>query len=264
MNTGLTGAVEAMKRNGKRLPPARYAYWAYRRFVKGDHRAGHFLAEELTRLLSPGYLFSDYGLVWLDDEGFFDYYRRFYTEEFRSADRKFFLKNLLNLVEPRAGDMAECGAYTGASAWLLAERALADGETHVHLFDSFEGLSRPGEADGSFWSRGDLTASEEQLRQKLSTFASIVHVYKGWIPQRFHEVSDRTFTFVHIDVDLYQPTLDSLEFFYPRTVPGGILVSDDYGFSTCPGAKSAFDEFVADKPEKVVHVPTGQGFIVKR
>lgn len=264
MNTRLTGAVEAMKGNGKRLPPVRYAYWTYRRFLKGDYRAGHFLAEALTRLLSPGYLFSDYGLVWLDDEEFFDYYRRFYTEEFRSADRKFFLKNLLNLVPARMGDMAECGTYTGASAWLLAERAVAHGDTHVHLFDSFEGLSTPGEADGSFWSRGDLTASEQQLRQNLSSFGSIVHVYKGWIPERFDEVADRTFSFVHIDVDLYQPSWDSLEFFYPRVPPGGIIVSDDYGFSTCPGAKGALDEFVADKPEKVVQVPTGQAFIVKK
>ena len=33
---------------------------------------------------------------------------------------------------------------------------------------------------------------------------------KGWIPTRFQEVADRHFAFVHIDVDLYEPTRDSL------------------------------------------------------
>ena len=50
-----------------------------------------------------------------------------------------------------------------------------------------------------------------------------------------------------------------------RLVTGGILLCDDYGYHTCPGARKAFDEFAATTPEQsVVHLPTGQGFIVKR
>ena len=47
-------------------------------------------------------------------------------------------------------------------------------------------------------------------------------------------------------------------------VKDGIIVCDDYGFSTCPGAKQAFDEFMKGKPEPIVHVPTGQCFIIKK
>ena len=90
-----------------------------------------------------------------------------------------------------------------------------------------------------------------------------IHFYRGWIPERFAEVADRRFAFVHIDVDLYQPTLDSVAFFYQRLVPGGIIVCDDYGFTTCPGATRAMDEFMADKPEHIVHLPTGQGVIFR-
>jgi hypothetical protein len=68
---------------------------------------------------------------------------------------------------------------------------------------------------------------------------------------------------VHIDVDLYQPTLDSIRFFYPRLAPGGIILCDDYGYSSCPGAKGAFDEYMKDRPEKIIHAPTGQAFIIK-
>jgi O-methyltransferase len=70
------------------------------------------------------------------------------------------------------------------------------------------------------------------------------------------------FSFVHLDVDLYQPTMDSLEFFYGKMSPGNIILCDDYGFVTCPGAKKAMDSFFADKPEEIVSLPTGQGFVV--
>ena len=88
--------------------------------------------------------------------------------------------------------------------------------------------------------------------------------HSGWIPEKFHEVSDVRFCFVHLDVDLFQPTLDSLSFFYDKMSPGGIILCDDYGFITCPGARKAMNSFFADKPEEIVSLPTGQGFVVKR
>ena len=89
--------------------------------------------------------------------------------------------------------------------------------------------------------------------------------YEGWIPERFDDVADCEFAFVYVDVDLYEPTYNSPDFFYERMVPGGILVCDDYGFVDCRGARDAFDEFRADKPERyVIHLTSGQGLIVKR
>jgi hypothetical protein len=88
--------------------------------------------------------------------------------------------------------------------------------------------------------------------------------YPGWIPERFNEAAACRFCFVHIDVDLYQPTRDSLEFFYPRMSPGGMIVCDDYGYVNCPGAKQACDELAADWPERWLHLPTGQGLLIKQ
>ena len=67
---------------------------------------------------------------------------------------------------------------------------------------------------------------------------------KGGYPKDFIEVDNDEFIFVHIDVDLYQPTLDSLEFFYPRLHKGGVIVIDDYGYTQFPGAKKSVDEFL--------------------
>ena len=100
-------------------------------------------------------------------------------------------------------------------------------------------------------------------RNNLSQF-NFVKYYKGWIPDRFSEVQMLTFSFVHIDVDLYQPTLDSIAFFYERLNKGGIMICDDYGFITCPGAKKAMDDFFRDKTEPVIMLTTGQAFIIKQ
>ena len=83
------------------------------------------------------------------------------------------------------------------------------------------------------------------------------------LAERFPEVAGRTFCFVHIDVDLHRPTLDSIAFFYPRMAPGGIILLDDYGFVSCPGVTEAIDAFMADKPEPIVNLASGGAFILK-
>lgn len=65
------------------------------------------------------------------------------------------------------------------------------------------------------------------------------------------------FRFVRLDVDLYQPTLDSFEFLHPRMVPGGTVSCDDYAFTICPGTRRSFDEFISGRSEySVVKIPT--------
>ena len=76
-------------------------------------------------------------------------------------------------------------------------------------------------------------------------------------------MADRAFSFVHVDVDLYEPTRDSFAFFYERLSPGGILLCDDYGCTTCPGATKAADEFLADRPEKMISLDSGGGFFIR-
>lgn len=67
---------------------------------------------------------------------------------------------------------------------------------------------------------GDLRAAEAEALGRLAAFP-FARLHAGVIPARFPEVADRRFSLVHVDVDLYRPTIDSLEFFYPRMVPGG-------------------------------------------
>ncbi len=221
------------------------------------------VAEALSMVVYPKYKFSEFARIFLEDEPFIHYYKRFMdANNWHSLDRKYALNQLLKLTLHLDADAAECGTYKGASAYLMCQAHLKTGRT-VHLFDSFEGLSSPGNKDGNYWFKGALSMPESALHEVLSEFSNYSS-YKGWIPERFHEVENRRFGFIHIDVDLYQPTLASLTFFYQRLLPNGVILMDDYGFKSCPGAKQAADEFFSDLPERIVCLPTGQAFIVKQ
>lgn len=179
---------------------------------------------------------------------------------------------LLQLVKqaPLSADVAECGCWKGLSAWQTS-RVLSDKKfkNTYFLFDSFEGLSEFRKEDLNGVTipdpenrRKDFACSLETVKKNLVEFPFIDY-RKGWIPERFPEVKDRRFGFVHIDVDLYQPIRDSLEFFYPRMVSGGIIVLDDYGFLCFPGAKKATDEFLATHSCFFMSLPSGSAFIIK-
>jgi hypothetical protein len=184
------------------------------------------------------------------------------SDNYRSYDRKFALRELLKLTHGLPGDVAECGVYRGGSAYLMAKALArhAPGK-RLHLFDSFAGLSEPGPLDGGHWRAGALAGTLPEVTANLADYADRIEIHRGWIPDRFRDVHDRSFCFMHLDVDLYEPTLASLEFFGPQMVSGGIIVCDDYGFETCPGARRAVDEWAAARAIQVVHLPTGQGIL---
>lgn len=72
------------------------------------------------------------------------------------------------------------------------------------------------------------------------------------------------FNFVHLDMDVYEPTLFVLDKIYDRLVKGGIIMIDDYNFVS--GATRAVDKFLSSHQyltiEKlsICHTPS---FIIK-
>ncbi|MFK5970339.1 MAG: TylF/MycF/NovP-related O-methyltransferase [Candidatus Marithrix sp.] len=231
--------------------------------IKGKEYPRFTLAEVICRIIYPKYKFSEFGMIYLEDEKFLDWYKRYVSKyNFHSLDRKYTLNELIKLTLDVEGDTVECGAFQGASSYLICENIKHTEKQH-HIFDSFEGLCEPEPKDGSWWKKGAFDTSDEIIKSNLNCFDN-VHYYKSWIPTRFSEVENLSFSFVHIDVDLYQATKDSVDFFYEKISNGGIFLFDDYGFNTCPGAKLAIDEFFHDKQEKIILLPTGQSFVIKK
>jgi O-methyltransferase len=221
------------------------------------------ISELIVLAIYPKFKFPEFERIWLDDKDFLDYYKSIMDpDNWHSYDRKYTLQNLVRSVINLEGDIAEAGVYKGASAYLMCKENLIKPESKVYLFDSFQGLSKPKLADGNYWKEGVFSTPVSELATTLRKFNNYF-VLEGWIPSRYNEIEDKKFKFVHIDVDLFEPTFDSISFFYHRVVSGGMILLDDYGFYSCPGAKKAVDKFMKDKTEKIVNLTTGQGLIIK-
>jgi O-methyltransferase len=163
----------------------------------------------------------------------------------------------LEAVSKIPGDIAEVGSFEGVSAKLLAT---TDRHRTVHIFDTFEGLPKPSEQDSTGFYSGQYRASEEGVKQYLQGFN--VRIYKGYFPATAGPITDKTFAFVHLDVDLYESTKACLDFFYPRMAQGGIILTHDYA-ARDEGVYRAFQEFFAGKPEPVIELGGNQGMVVK-
>jgi O-methyltransferase len=188
------------------------------------------------------------------------------------AERKSFLSHgdicqIISAVQATRqvpGDLVEFGVAYGASARIIAEYGTAGGTGNgagrtLHLFDTFEGLPEPGPNDSARFCKGSYGCSLESVQQYLTGLPVVYH--KGFFPQTAGGLRDTVFAFVHLDVDLYQSTLEGLKFFYPRMSRGGIILSHDYKSSA--GVDQAFQEFFADKPEPVIGLSGYQCLVVK-
>ncbi len=193
-------------------------------------------------------------------------------------NRHYFLYHLIRQAPIRSGHVVELGCWKGLSAFQIANYLSQNrtdfGQRKFFIFDSFEGLSEINAVDRPQVVTQSKSADEELrlrfatpldvVRANLSCFSDLVVYFEGWIPERFHEVKNETFSFVHVDVDLYEPIKASIEFFYPRLAKHGIMVFDDYGCVQFPGARRAVDEFLPNTHDCIfVPTPTGSAFLVK-
>jgi O-methyltransferase len=183
------------------------------------------------------------------------------------------LTQLLAETHSVDGDVAECGCYQGLSSYLMCsylhKRDPAYRGAGYRIFDSFQGLSAPTLEDEvpdgferakqvrSMCVQGAFAAGLEQVKRNLGEFPDI-EFHPGWIPLTFQGLPERKYRFVHVDVDLYDPTLESFEYFYPRLATGGIIASDDYDW---PGARQALEEFCREYGLKLNLTPYNQAFV---
>jgi len=191
---------------------------------------------------------------------------------------------LSRIVETAAAPgclIAECGVYRGSTLLGMAHKLAAMRVPDYRLvgFDSFEGFPEPvpqdALPDGQYHARAVkgvfADTSHEYLSRKVRSlgFDKSITLVKGYFEHTLPAWRDHQFDVVHLDVDLYQSYMTCLDFFYPRTRPGGYIVFDEYDFSAgvYPGAQKAIDSFLAGKAEKIQRFPEAVNpryFIVKQ
>lgn len=184
------------------------------------------------------------------------------------TDRAWTLASAFRQTRVLPGEVWETGVYQGGSATLLKllvqEAAAVEGgvPTTLRLFDSFEGLPETRNPLDLHSGTDFNDTSLEQVRETVGP-EDWIDFRKGWIPASFAGLENARIRLAHIDVDLFQPILDCCEFIYPRLAPGGMLIIDDYGLPSCPGARAATDEFFRGRPETPFPLINGQCVVVR-
>ena len=170
----------------------------------------------------------------------------------------------------------ECGCWKGHSSYcvsLILQKY--NFNKKFIIFDSFEGgLSNKDPLDvnnkrfiQNKSNRNNqikyFSSSYEEVLALLNPY-KFIEINKSWIPKKFELIKDLKFSFIHIDLDLYKPTLETLNFFYPKLVDGGVIICEDYNCSDFPGAKIAIDDFLSKNNVNFFYeVPFGSCIIIK-
>ncbi len=139
------------------------------------------------------------------------------------------------------GDIAEVGVFRGGSAFLIHEVLPSK---DLYLFDTFTGIPERTQIDKH--EKGDFSDTSPEVVKALIPAATILI---GKFPETAIVLSNNIYSFVHIDADQYQTTVEAIKYFDSKMAKDGIIVFDDYGWYNCPGVKKAVDAFYGDRIE---------------
>ncbi|TML68610.1 MAG: macrocin O-methyltransferase [Actinobacteria bacterium] len=159
------------------------------------------------------------------------------------------------------GAMVECGVWRGGSmmAVALTLRRLGVDDRDLYLYDTFEGMTEPGDedvrhtgeravdllADPRAHAQYKAAASLEEVREAVLGVGypeARIHFVKGPVEQTLPERAPEGIALLRLDTDWYSSTKHELVHLYPRLAVGGALIVDDYAY--WQGARRAVDEYI--------------------
>lgn len=193
-----------------------------------------------------------------------------------SAERLWSLLNAVRYVtdERLEGDFVECGVWRGGSVMAMAREltTLAVTDRRIWLYDTFAGMTAPTAedvergsgvtasamlastdvADGNnVWcvaGRADVESNLRSTGYPMENFTLV----EGDVARTLETSVPDRISLLRLDTDWYASTKAELEVLYPRLVPGGVCILDDYGH--WDGARKAVDEyFSARGPRPFMH-----------
>jgi O-methyltransferase len=174
------------------------------------------------------------------------------------------------------GAIVECGVWRGGSVLVMIKTLLRHSVTDrdVYLFDTFEGMTLPSETDTSRFdgsALGTWQSAEQEGRKPWDEFfrpetfsldkvkeviaatgypSDRVHFVVGKVEETLPARAPDEIALLRLDTDWYESTKHELEHLYPKIVPGGVLVVDDYGH--WDGCRRAVDEYFSTSAPPVL------------
>ncbi len=164
-----------------------------------------------------------------------------------------------------SGDIVECGVWRGGSAMLAALTLIEKKQTHrkIYLYDTFEGMPEPTNKDidihgvpySSLWKKEKdlLTVSLDEVKENMNAtgypIENIIFI-KGMVEDTIPRTIPNQVALLRLDTDLYESTYHELVHLYPKVVPQGVIIIDDYGHFQ--GAQEATEKYFSGEPSKIL------------
>jgi O-methyltransferase len=179
--------------------------------------------------------------------------------------RLFELWSLARAGARLGGDILEVGVWRGGSGAVLARAARSAGSrAHVFLCDTFRGVVKASALDSTYRG-GEHSTSRASVTALLARLElDNVTLLEGVFPdETASALGNRQLRLCHVDVDVYGSARGVLQWVWPRLLPGGVVVFDDYGFRGCDGVTRLVDEESSGPDRMLIHNLNGHGLLVK-
>jgi len=235
--------------------------------------------EELEKLINENQLSSQDVL-----ENFMLFYRRVnFAKHLTHIE-------IFNKTIDLPGSIVELGVFKGASFMTFLKmcdiHCAGDTLKKVIGFDTFSGFVEVDEKDGGENIKRDLKKGGFNAQDFLPVLEAAIALEKAdsfiprfnraelvkgdvaeTVPRYVKDNPGLRISLLHLDLDLYEPTKVALEYLYPKVVPGGVVLLDEYGMAGFPGESAAFDEYFGDRRpvlKKFPFISTPGGYFIKQ
>lgn len=155
-----------------------------------------------------------------------------------------------------AGDVVDIGCYEAKSTHVFCtyNQELIKRKS-LYLFDWFDA---PGGDHKKHLHGPEL---KRLVAERMAAFEPVIS--PGSVMESVPKHLPDEICFAHIDLNNAEAEAHVMPEVYYRLRRNGIIVFDDYGFARYRDSALVHQKFLADKPERILELPTGQGLMVK-
>lgn len=163
--------------------------------------------------------------------------------------------DLFKEIQPLAGQYADIGTWKGSSFLFIAKLIrLFENNTinQVHGFDWFQGMNPDGNKKDDVAAAGKYKSEYDTLMEliKIQHLEDVAVVHKMDIVKEldgfFEKYDYLQFKYVYLDCGIHDVINKSLEHFWPRLVPGGLILFDHYNTEACNAETHLVNKFLGN------------------
>ena len=160
------------------------------------------------------------------------------------------------------GAILEVGSYKGGGALHLSN---SQPSRQLFLFESFEGFEKVDERlDSNFNMQQFKDTAKMDVEKLFTSRKRNAIVTAGFFPASAENLELPPISFVHLDVDIYKATLESLLYLDNKMMPKSFIIMDDCR-RQCEGVDKAVNEFM-NQSDNWIYLPLfpSQGLLVHK